>query len=85
MEATTIKLENPLLNQLYESKPKGLSLSAFVRELLEREVRQRKMAQAAGQYSEFLKANPDEAVWMEEWEAAPLDKPVQKGKRGRKK
>lgn len=85
MEATTIKLENPLLNQLYESKPEGLSLSAFVRELLEREVLQRKMAQAAGQYSEFLKVHPDETVWMEEWEAAPLDKPLQKRRRRSKR
>ncbi len=85
MQATTIKIENPLLNQLKGCKPKDISLSAFIRELLESQVRKQKMAVAAQKYTEFLQENPDEEAWLTEWEKAPLDQPpkARRRKKGR--
>lgn len=74
MQATTIKIENPLLDQLKGFKPKDVSLSAFIREILESKVRKQKMAVAAQKYTEFLRENPDEEEWLKEWEESPLDK-----------
>lgn len=73
MQATTIKIENPLLDQLKGCKPKDVSLSAFIREILESQVRKQKMAAAAQKYTEFLRENPDEDEWLKEWEEAPLE------------
>ena len=73
MKASTIKIENPLLDQLYEARPdKKMSLSAFVRGILEADVRRRRGIEAADKYSEFLKSNPEEGEWLQDWESAPL-------------
>ncbi|MBF0106715.1 MAG: hypothetical protein HQM16_15490 [Deltaproteobacteria bacterium] len=72
MTATTLKLEGVLLKQLYQIKPKGASLSAFVRQLLEQAIQRNKMIEAAQKYRSFLKNNPDEAAWLDEWEDADL-------------
>lgn len=85
MKASTIKIENPLLTDIYALKPSKRSLSAFVRSMLEEGVRQRRMREAAEQYSRFLKANPEEARWLGEWESADLAKPAKKGKTKRRR
>jgi hypothetical protein len=72
MKGTTIKVEGPLLAELERAKPPTLSLTAFVRSVLEREVRRRKMLDAAERYTEFLRANGDERAWLEEWDRADL-------------
>ena len=59
MKGTTIKVEGPLLAELERAKPPTLSLTAFVRSVLEREVRRRKMLESAERYTEFLRANDD--------------------------
>lgn len=53
-------------------KPKDESISAFVRELIEREHRARQHREAAVIYQQFLQKNPEERAAMEEWESAPL-------------
>ncbi len=72
MKATTIKIEGELLLELEKAKPESLSLSAFVREVLSRGLRTRKLAQAAVSYEEFLAANPEEQSWLREWDEADL-------------
>ncbi len=72
MKATTIKIEGELLLELEKAKPESLSLSAFVREVLSRDLRTRKLAQAAVSYEEFLAANPEEQSWLREWDEADL-------------
>lgn len=72
MPATTIKLEADLVKKVTALKPKDESISAFVRELIEKEHRARENRAAAGLYQEFLDKNPEERAAMEVWESAPL-------------
>lgn len=72
IKATTIKVDGNLLAELVQAKPPTQSLTAYVREVLEREVRRLKMLAAADAYTEFLRANPDERAWLEEWDRADL-------------
>ena len=72
MQATTIKLDGELLKKIRNFIPKEGSLTTFVREVLEKEIRRRKMIQAAEQYTEFLKANPEEEDFLKNWEEADL-------------
>lgn len=76
MKATTLKIENPLLDELYSIKPKTQSLSNFVRGILDAVVRRNKMIQAGESYADFLQKNSTEAVWLDEWESADLAAPV---------
>ncbi len=72
MKATTIKLEGELLLELERAKPESVSLSAYVREVLSRDLRRRKLARAAVSYEEFIAANPEEKAWLREWDGAEL-------------
>jgi hypothetical protein len=72
MKATTIKLEGELLQELEEAKPESLSLSAYVREVLRKDLQRRRLAQAAVSYEDFLAANPEEQSWLREWDQANL-------------
>jgi predicted CopG family antitoxin len=72
MSATTIKLESDLVRKVTALKPKDESISAYVRELIEREHRARMHRAAAITYQQFLHDNPEERAAMEVWETAPL-------------
>jgi hypothetical protein len=72
MQATTIKIEDPMLSEIKNILPKDQSLSAFIREVLEREIRRRKMIDAGNQYAEFLAGSASEREWLEDWESADL-------------
>lgn len=80
MPATTIKLEADLVKKVTALKPKDESISAFVRELIEREHRARAHREAAGLYQQFLQENPEERAAMEVWESAPLVDDIETGK-----
>ena len=58
-------------------KPKDESISAFVRDLIEKEHRARTNRAAAVVYQEFLDKNPEERAAMEVWESAPLSDEVE--------
>jgi len=73
MRATTIRIEGELLDELESAKPESLSLSAYVREVLLKSLRDRKMAEAARAYQAFLDADPAERASLEEWEGAELE------------
>jgi predicted CopG family antitoxin len=81
MSATTIKLEGPILKELKEFKRSDQSLSALIRELLQSELRRRKMLRAARDYAAFMKDNPAESFEMDAWAAVPLDSGVKPGKK----
>ncbi len=72
MKATTIKLEGDLLIELRKLKGSSKSVTSFVKETLESEVRRHKMRRAAETYGEFLKEHPEESKLLDEWENAPL-------------
>lgn len=81
MKASTFKLDGKLLRAIASIKPSTKSLSAFVREVLENEVKRKKLQAAGAIYMEFLSENPAERDWLEEWQKAPLESPP----RGKKK
>ena len=85
MRATTIKIEDPLLRNLMPLIPSDQSLSAFVRKVLEREIRKHAMAQAAVTYAQFLESHPQENEWLESWEGADLHTVPKKESLSRKK
>jgi hypothetical protein len=72
MPSTTIKLGPDLLEKAHAIMPKGSNVSACVRELIEREYRERRLREAALSYAAFLEQHPDERTALEVWESAPL-------------
>lgn len=85
MKASTIKVEDPLLTELYRYKPKDLSFSAYVRDLLEQAIRRRRSIESANQYVEFLQSHPEESEWLADWETADLALPPKQKKIRKKK
>jgi len=69
---TTIKLDSAVVREVAEILPERQTLTAFVREAVQRDVRRRKMSAAAEVYREILANDPLEAAAMDEWERAPL-------------
>jgi hypothetical protein len=84
MSATTIKLDSALLDELRQIKPPNQTLSGLVRELLECEIRRRRMARASTEYMRFLEQSPDEADELEAWAEAPLERDTAPGRRKKK-
>ena len=72
MKATTIKLEGELLRDLEASKPEDVSLSAYVRQVLRKDLLRQKLSRAALSYEKFLEDSPEEQSWLREWDAADL-------------
>jgi len=81
MSATTVKLEGPLLDEIGRIKPSRLTLTAYVREALERDIRQRKLHDAALRYRALLETDETARLEAGEWENTPLERPVKKGRR----
>jgi predicted CopG family antitoxin len=75
MSATTIKIEDPLLSEIRKAKREGQSVSSYVKEAIEHEIRRRQMAEAAHQYQALMKKDAEETHSMDEWESAPLTQP----------
>lgn len=75
MKATTVKVEGDLLTELERTKPPAQSISAYVRSILEREIRRLRMAEAGDRYAQFVRESPDERAWLEEWDNADLARP----------
>ena len=78
MKASTLKIEQPLLKELYQLKPKSMTFSAFVKNSLEAFVNRQKAVEAARKYQDWLSKNKAESVWLESWENAPLSKELKK-------
>lgn len=80
MPATTIKVEGELLERIDRHRPKNVTITAFVRAVLEQEMRRRETSQAADEYARFLAANDDERAWLADWDSADLAKAPRKRK-----
>ncbi|MEO7723450.1 MAG: YlcI/YnfO family protein [Chthoniobacterales bacterium] len=72
MPATTVKLDGELLRAIESVKSPKQTLSAYVREALQRDLRRRQMRDAAETYTKLLRTNAAEREAMDAWEAAPL-------------
>jgi len=70
MPATTIKPESDLVKKVTALTLQEESISAFVRELIEKEHRARANREAALAYRQFLHDHPEERAAMEGWESA---------------
>ncbi len=81
MKATTIKIEGELLEKLEQVKPSRTSISAFVREVLWKDLRRRKIAEGAVAYEEFVASNAEEQSWLAEWDEADLTAAPKRGRR----
>ena len=76
MKATTVKLDGAILGELKALKRPDQNLTALVRELLKAQIHRSKMAQAAEEYTSFLRENPAESAELDGWASAPLDRVV---------
>ena len=72
MSATTVKLDAELLSEIASVKPDDQTLSAYVREALQRDVRRQQMRKAGETYMALLRDNAHEREALDEWEVAPL-------------
>jgi len=75
MRATTIKVEGELLERIDRHRPREQTITAFVRTVLEQEIRRREMSLAADEYARFLEKNEDERAWLQDWDSADLARP----------
>ena len=82
MQATTVKLDGALVRRLKSLKAPDQTLTGFVRDLLESEMRRRHLRESAEAYVEFLHAHPAEAEAMDAWSTAPLER-SRKGRKAR--
>jgi hypothetical protein len=72
MKATTIKVEGNLLEELNGVKPPSQSVSAYVRSLIQHDIRQHKLRESAEQYQAFLATHSEESQLLDEWDAIDL-------------
>ena len=72
MSATTVKLDGELLRAIATVKSPRQTLSAYVREALQRDLRRQQMREAAETYMNLLRTDAAERDAMDEWETAPL-------------
>ena len=80
MKATTVKIEGELLEELEAAKPRGQSISAYVREVLRKNLERAEVREAAFRYMEFVNSNEDEHTWLDEWDCADLSTAPEAGK-----
>ncbi len=72
MSANTVKLDAALLREIAQVKSDDLTLAAYVRDALWRDVRRKQMRRSAEIYQTLLRDNAAERKLMDDWEAAPL-------------
>jgi thymidylate kinase len=74
MAATTIKLDASLHAAIRRLKKRDQSLIGYVRNLVAQEAKRTALHAAADAYIALLAKHKKEAMWLDEWEAAPLAK-----------
>jgi hypothetical protein len=75
-----MKIEGSLLEELERTKPASKSVSAYVRDILESDIRRHKVTEAAAEYGAFVGSHPEEKVWLSEWDKADLANPPKKSR-----
>ena len=79
MRATTIKLEGKLLEDIEAAKPAGRSISAHVRQVLQKDLDKRQARDAAARFRAFIDAHPEEQAWLADWDRVDLAAPPARG------
>ncbi|MDH4199899.1 MAG: hypothetical protein OEV66_05910 [Spirochaetia bacterium] len=72
MSATTIKLDGRILAEIDPYLEKNQTLTSFIRESVQREIKRRKMKLAASSYIKNLEKHKQEKQDLDEWESADL-------------
>jgi hypothetical protein len=80
MAATSVRLTSDLVEKISDLKSKDQSVLEFVRDLIEKEHREREHRASAFAYRDNLQQNPDELTALEIWETAPLTTEIQSKK-----
>ena len=75
MRATTIRLEGKLLEEVEAAKPADRRLSAHVRWVLQKDLKRRRVRDAAAAFRAFVDAHPEERAWLADWDGADLAAP----------
>lgn len=83
-KASTIRLDGDILKSIALVKPDSQSLSSYIREVVEGDVRRRQLREAGQRYRQFLEQNPGEAAWLNEWAEADLDRVPESSNRPKK-
>jgi len=74
MTATTIKLDGEVFKEVRQVVKERQSITSFVRQSIQAELKRIRMREAAIQYQQLLQDNPEEAHDMALWESAELTK-----------
>jgi hypothetical protein len=69
---TTVKLDSNVVREVSSILEPSQTLTSYVRDVVYRDVKRRKLKQAATDYRKFLGDNPEEQEEMEDWEQANL-------------
>jgi hypothetical protein len=69
---TTIKLESAVVREVSSVLEPNQTLTSYVREVVYRDVKRKKLKQASREYREFLAQDTTEQKDLEEWEQADL-------------
>lgn len=69
---TTVKLESSVVKEVSSVLEPNQTLTSYVREVVYRDVKRKKLKQASRAYREFLEQNPEEKEELEAWEKADL-------------
>lgn len=69
-----------MLEELEKAKPPSKSVSAYVRDVLESDIRRRRVAEAAAEYKVFVASHPDEQASLDDWDKADLASPPRRKK-----
>lgn len=75
MKATTIKLDGGLLREIETAKPPTQSVTAYVREVVRKDLERKKLREAAEVYRAFVTADAEETEWLQAWGDADLTSP----------
>jgi predicted CopG family antitoxin len=80
MAAKSIRLTADSVEKISDLKSKDQSVLEFVRDLIEKEHREKEHRASAVAYRDNLQQNPDEKTALEIWETAPLMTEIQSKK-----
>ena len=72
MRAKTIKPEGKLIEDIEAAKP---SVSAHVRQVLQKDLDRRQAREAAARFRAFIDAHPEEQAWLADWGGVDLAAP----------
>ena len=77
-KATTIKLDGELLEELERNKPKGTSVTSYVKAAVRKSLNETCLRESAAEYIAMTEADPAEKALFDEWQSADLSSPVKK-------